>query len=148
VNEIVRMLAEMMRQIQLIKIETEQTIDRLIAEKFSRTKPILESMKQIKEELRIFLEMKKSELFVDKKTIDLNCGKVGFRESTKIKTKKDTLERIIKYNYKDAIKIKKSLNKEAMKNWPAEKLACVGARRETNDQPFYETNEFKIQEDL
>jgi len=148
VNEVVRTLAEMTRQIQLIKIETEQEIDRIIDEKSSRTKPILSSMKQVKEELRIFLEMKKTELFADKKTIDLNSGKVGFRESTMIKTKKDTLEQIIKYKYEDAVKIKKSLNKEAMKAWTAEKLACVGAKRETNDRPFYETNEFKIQEDL
>ncbi|UCG35572.1 MAG: host-nuclease inhibitor Gam family protein, partial [Candidatus Omnitrophota bacterium] len=113
VNEVIHALSEMTRQIELIKIEAEQAIDLIIDQKSSRTSSIFKCMKKIREELRIFLEMKKTELFSDKKTINLNFGKVGFRESTKIKVKKDTLDRVINYNYEDAIKVKKSLNKEA-----------------------------------
>ena len=102
----------------------------------------------MEKELSRFMEGNKSALFTqEKKSVDLNYGRIGYRESTKIKiTNKTTLKLIKSFGFKEALKVEEKLNREAMKSWTTEKLASVLAQKETKDLPYYETKEFEIKD--
>ncbi|MEW5804075.1 MAG: host-nuclease inhibitor Gam family protein [bacterium] len=151
VDSVLRVLADRMRQIQEIEAQAEKEIDKITADKVAQARPIHLDIKNLEDALTLFIEENKDALFSESKSRELNFGTIGFRQSTKVKTKKDTLE-LIKGFAKDnpefrlAIKIEEKLNKEAMKSWPVERLNQVNAKKEIKDIPFYETKEFQIKD--
>jgi len=141
-------LTGLYRCIQAIEAEAEMKINLIMDEKLAGAKPILEKIKNLEDKLTVFLEMNKDSIVTeDKRSVELNFGTIGFRESTKIKiNKKETLKLLEQYKFTEAIKNKPVVNKEAMKSWSDGKLAMVKAKKETKDLPFYETNEFSIKD--
>jgi len=141
-------LAERMRAIQALEAQAEAEIERIAEEKIAQAKPIHEEILELEAELTHYLETEKRSLFIDCdcKSRNLNYGTIGFRESTKIKTCKKTLELIKSLGFTEAIKTKETLDKEAMKDWADDKLRQVEAKRNITDTPYYETKEFSIKE--
>jgi phage host-nuclease inhibitor protein Gam len=82
------------------------------------------------------------------KSRELNFGIIGWRKSTFITNGKKTLE-LVKNIYGKAcayIRVKESLDKEALARLTDEKLAEIGARREITDDFFVEPSIVKAAE--
>jgi phage host-nuclease inhibitor protein Gam len=97
--------------------------------------------------LALFAEYNKNELFKDKKTVPLSYGNIGFRLSTKVSTKKTTLE-LLKKLFPHGIRVKEEIDKEEMKTWDDGQLAQVDAAKVEQDTFFYEVNREEVNKDL
>ena len=139
-------LAEAMRKIQAIEADAEAKISRITEEKIQEAKPIHEQIEIMEQELVNFMEKNRASLFSLERSQQLNYGTIGYRKSSKIKICKDTMKLIKDFKYLDGLRITEKLNKEAMKDWPAEKLSQVKAKKVVKDNPYYETNEFQIKD--
>lgn len=150
-------LAENMRAIQALEAEAEAGIQRITEDKIVQAKPIHDEIIELEAGLAEYIDANKLDLFEgltyenERKSLALNHGSIGFRQSTKIKTKKNTLalcELLGKMDatFNNGIKLEKKLNKEAMKTWPDEKLMQVAAEKKVEDTPYYETNEFSLKD--
>ena len=127
--------------LEKIKNETEQAIQKIREDAAKKAKPYQNEIAAIENALALFGDYNKDELFSKKKSITLNFGNIGFRKSTKVSTKKTTLELLKKFGLKTAIRTKETIDKDELKKWDKEKLAQVGAKLKEDDIFYYETNE-------
>jgi len=93
--------------------------------------------------------LEKGRLFVGKRSVDLDYGKLGWRKSTEIKPAAKTtwamiLGRLRELAFGEAIRIKEEVNREVLHEWPEERLELVGARRVEKDTFWYEIDEAKL----
>lgn len=103
--------------------------------------PMRDKIKEIEAALALFGENHKNEICKPpKRSTDLAVGTVGFRESTSISVKKDTLPLLKKLFPKgnSAIRVKEEINKEELKSWKPENLAKINAAKKTKDTFYYE----------
>ena len=98
--------------------------------------------------LALYAEYNKQELFKDKKTVPLSYGNIGFRLSTKIKTKKTTQELLKKLFGGRGLRIKEEVDKEQLKEWTESELAQVDAAKVVEDTFFYEVNKEEVNQDM
>lgn len=113
----------------------------------------MDTAKQIAEktallhDLEAFALLHKTDLVEEagRKSIDLNHGRLGFRKSTTLKAIKKIADAV--QWIKDArlakkyLRIKESLNKEAMRELSDTELADIGMKREVKDVFWCEPNE-------
>jgi len=97
--------------------------------------------------LALFAEYNKTDLFREKKTINLSYGNIGFRLSTKVSVKKTTLE-LLKKLFPQGLRIKEEIDKEELKTWDDSQLAQVDAAKVEQDTFFYEVNREEVNKDL
>ncbi len=98
--------------------------------------------------LGAYAQSEKGELFKDKKSIQLSFGVFGFRRSTSIRIKKDTVELLKKLEHHECVRVKEEADKEAMANLDDDTLAQVDAVRKTKDDFFCEADRERINEEL
>lgn len=98
--------------------------------------------------LALYAEYNKTELFKERKTLALSYGNIGFRLSTKVSTKKTTLELLKKLFPGKGVRIKEELDKEELKTWEDPDLAQVDAAKVEQDTFFYEVNREEINKAL
>lgn len=96
------------------------------------------------EHVAAFAEYKREELFKKQKTMKIVFGIFGFRQSTKIKTKKTTVLLLKTLGLAKYIRIKEEPNKEAMAELDDKTLLSVGAKRDVKDEFFLEPDREKI----
>lgn len=76
------------------------------------------------------------------KSKKLNFGQTGFRLSTKLVVPTSKVAEIIaackKFKMQDCVTVKESINKEALKRYPLEKILQVGASLKSTDEFWYE----------
>lgn len=96
--------------------------------------PVDARMKELEAALKQFALMNRSAVFGDKQSRELAFGTLEFRRSTKtvqmngVKAE-DTLEKLERMGFVEAVSIRKTLKIEAMEGWTDERLALVGRRR-------------------
>jgi phage host-nuclease inhibitor protein Gam len=98
--------------------------------------------------LGAYAEYNRSELFKDRKSVDLVFGSFGYRKSTSISVKKTTLELLHKLKLDTYIRLKEEPDKEAMAKMTDEELAQVDAVRKEKDDFFCEANKEEINKEL
>ena len=98
--------------------------------------------------LGAYAEYNRSELFKDKKSIQLSFGSFGYRKSTSISVKKTTLELLKKLGLSAYIRTKEEPDKEAMANMDDDALHQVDAVRKIKDDFFCEADKEEINKDL
>ncbi len=138
---VLRRIAELNNIVKKIEADADEEINRIKEAAKKEAEGILDEIEALEHSLAIFSEYNKEELFKDKKTIELTFGLFGFRQSTSISIKKDTLELLKQHGFKEAIKIKESVNKEIMRDWSDEKLKLVNAKRVVKDSFWVEVKE-------
>ncbi|MBN2895030.1 MAG: host-nuclease inhibitor Gam family protein [Campylobacterales bacterium] len=104
-------------------------------------KPMIEEIESLERSLGVYSEYNRGELFRDKKTIELQFGLFGYRQSTSVSVKKTTLELLQKHGFDEAIVIKPTVNKELMRSWTPKKLSLVDAMLVVEDKFWIETKE-------
>ncbi len=105
-------------------------------------------IKELGDALSIYAQYNKLKLFNKKKTQEMSWGNIGFRKSTKLKTKKTTLELLKKLFENKGIRIKEEVDREELKEWEDEILAQVDAAKTVEDSFFYEINKDQVNKEL
>ncbi len=151
-------LAGIKRDLAALEHVMNEAIDNIKAEAKAQSTPLTARLKDLEVALANFSTARKDDLFPKKKSLDLTFGMLGFRQSSKLKTLakwtwKLVLERLQELAdspdggaYLEAIRIKPEVDKEALRDWPEERLAAVGVHKVAEDEFFYELKAENIKE--
>ena len=145
-DETLHRIADLRAKLKQIEAEAEIKVNKIKEETAQAAEPYLKEIEALEKSLAVYSEYNREELFKGKKSVELTFGLFGFRQSTSISVKKETLPLLKEYGFTDAIKIKETVNKEAMREWSDEKLAMVKAKRVVKDAFWYEVKENEIAE--
>lgn len=104
------------------------------------SKPAREKIAELELQIREFVVRNRNT--IKGKSKKLNFGQTGFRLSTKlvVPTSKatDIIAACKKFKMQDCVTVKESINKEALKRYPLEKILQVGASLKSTDEFWYE----------
>lgn len=145
-------LAEIKRDFDAEMSNLNASIDRMKALSKERLAAKLAEGKAIEAALATYAETRKEELFGKARSRALTFGVIGFRRSSEVKplSKPRTTWAAILDKIKSlatseagdpftaAIRVKEDVDRDALKAWPEERLAEVGARIVKKDGFFYE----------
>lgn len=147
VDQALRQIGEIERDLFLIEGDTNESIDRLKETAKAQAKPYLDRKTALELAMKEFCETHRAE-FAKIKTKQLVFGSVGFRLSTRVLIKRvaDTLQALKDLGLMHCIRLKEEIDKEAMKQLPAETLAEVGAGLKTENAFGYEIDRARIAE--
>jgi len=140
-NEYVRRVGDLQMKITAAEHKAADDINEVKAELAKKVKPLQQEIDTYVRSLEAFAAAHKAD-FEKNRSKKLNFGKIGWRKSTSIITKKNTLELVKKVFAKAkcvaCIIIKETVSKEALAKLTDEDLASVGARRKIKDDFFVE----------
>lgn len=148
VNSAMLKIRDIKAEIEQKELEAQEKINDIKEKVAKKVKPLLAKIEPLENGILAFAEYNKDELFTKKRTVDLTFGQIGYRKSSKISIKKTTLKLLKKFKLRKAIRVKQTVDKEAMKNWSDIKLKKVNAKRVTEDSFWYEINKEKISEQV
>jgi len=154
VNQADRVLAEigeLTRQVGAIEADLNAAIDQAKAEAKARSEPLRERLKSLADSLAAFGEYNKGSLFEKKRSLELVFGVIGFRRSTKLKTKSrftwaKVLEKLKEYAFDKGIRVKEEVDREELRTWPDERLDVVGVVRVEEDEFYFELKEQRLEQ--
>lgn len=141
-TEAVADMAGIDRELTLIELELKEKIDQAKAEAAQKAAGLRDRYKDLEKALCTWAKLRKEELFTDGKTLDLGCGKIGFRMSMPSiaqqsgVTVEASLARLRELGLAEGITVKESLAKAVLLGWPEERLALVGLRIKQTDDFF------------
>lgn len=98
--------------------------------------------------IQAYADYNRDELFKDRKTIELSFGLFGYRKSTKISTKKTTVELLKKLHLEKYIRIKEEPDKDLLAELDDESLIQIDAIRKVSDDFFVEAKTEEVNKDL
>ena len=150
-KEALRRIAELERGIAAVDADMNENIDTIKRNAHAEAAPLVEERKALVAALNAYAELHRGKLFAKRKSLDLGFGVIGFRLSTKIATATkvtlaQVLERLKDLGFKDAVRVKEQVDREAMRGWPDERLASVGMRRVETDEFYIEINEEAVED--
>ena len=136
-------LAALDRRIKAIEADMNTAIDEAKALAAAESVQAKAEIREKEAALAAFSQTQKAELFGKKKSREFPHGFIGFRKSTALKAlpkikMEVVLEKLKGLSFCEAIKTRESVNKEAMREWPEERLQSVGMQRVTKDEFFIE----------
>lgn len=135
------------REIELFEGACQKEIERQKVYTVSQVKPLHERKTALELQIQAFCEGRREEMG-NKKSRELNFGKVSFRLSTKIVIRgvQACIDALRSLGLKDFIRVKESPDKEKMKDLDDAVLAQVGAKRQPEDVFGYEVNRERVKE--
>ena len=140
-DKLVREIAVHQRTIQKLEAIAERKIEQVKADMADPVKISQDAICSCVDSLEAFATISKAD-FEKQKSKNLNFGTLGWRKSTSIRIKKNTIA-LIKQIFSKAkaaalLRIKESVDKEALAKLTDEQLADVGARRKSKEVFFVE----------
>lgn len=140
-DSILHEMADLKAKIRKVQADADIAVNAIKESMMDTVRPMLEQIEAMEKSLAVYSEYNRTELFSDKKTIELQFGLFGYRQSTSVSVKKTTLELLQKHGFDEAISIKPTVNKEIMRSWSVERLALVDATLVIEDKFWIETKE-------
>ncbi|MEW5833029.1 MAG: host-nuclease inhibitor Gam family protein [Campylobacterota bacterium] len=140
-DSVLHQIADLKANVRKAQADADIEVNAVKEKLADQVRPMLEQIESLEKSLNVYSEYNRSELFGDKKTIELQFGLFGYRQSTSVSVKKTTLELLQKHGFDEAISIKPTVNKEIMRSWSAERLALVDATLVVEDKFWIETKE-------
>jgi len=152
VDELLRALGAVERQRGAIEARMNNQLDRIRADAARDDKPLHErsaalvaALKKVAQKAR-----KSGTLFKRRRSVELRFGRIGFQRSTELTTMPavkwaDVLDRLKgglaerDPDYKLAIRVKESPNKDVLRTWGHDRLAEVGCRWRDKETFYVET---------
>ncbi|GAB4327429.1 MAG: hypothetical protein Kow0037_00980 [Calditrichia bacterium] len=143
-------IAQLRLELKRIDAEAETAINEIKEKAGREAQPILEEIKRLENGVFAFSEYNRDMLFLNKKTIELNFGFLGYRKGRdRITVKKTTVDKLKALGRMDAIIVKESANKEVLITFPDELLRQVDAKRvKGKDEFWYEVKEEAVTENI
>ncbi|CAM1378246.1 host-nuclease inhibitor Gam family protein [Fretibacterium fastidiosum] len=129
--------------------------DNALAEIAEIDRAVAAANQQLNEDIDALKKNTQDEIapLLERKSRDLGFGTIGFRKSTSLATLKkicstwkEVLGKLKEYGFRDAIRVKEEPDKEAMSEWPKERLELVGVQRVEKDEFYYEISQEKLAE--
>lgn len=147
-NRALKEIAELQIQLESIDGEAAREIGEIKEKAAKAGEKSRKRIAEIESGLNLFAEYNKDDLFQNRKTIELSYGPIGFRKSTKVKTKKSTLDLLKKLFPGKAVRIKETIDKDELKEFSDENLAKVDSAKVTDDVFWYEINRDMVNQDI
>ncbi|MCD9025769.1 host-nuclease inhibitor Gam family protein [Cohnella silvisoli] len=146
VNEALRDLIEIDQQVYLAEATMNNQINQLKQAAELKVKPLLARKEKLEKNILIFTASRADEFKV-LKTKNLTFGEVGFRKSTSIivRNVKAIIEALKQNRMTDCIKVTETLNKEELEKYDDVALQKIGAKRKTDDRPFFKPSIERIE---
>ncbi|MDR2020498.1 MAG: host-nuclease inhibitor Gam family protein [Treponema sp.] len=148
VNSALRELGILEREIESIDAEAQKQIGEIKAAAAKQGEPLRKKIAELSAKVGAFAEYNRTDLFKDRKSVELTFGVFGFRKSTSISVKKTTVGLLERLGLQKYLRIEKQPDKEAMKELNDESLAQVDAVRKVKDDFFCEPNREEVNKDL
>jgi phage host-nuclease inhibitor protein Gam len=137
-----------LRNIELARIDAdaEEAIAKIKEEAEKRAAPLKHEIEEYGNGLANFAEANRVDLFKKKKSIDLVFGQFGYRQSTSIRVKSvvQAVQALKGLGHNEAILVKETVNKEALRTFSDAELAKVHCSRKVKDDFWYEVAEEEI----
>lgn len=140
-DNVLHRIADLKAHIRKAQADADIAVNAIKENLAETCRPMLDEIESLEKSINVYSEYNRSDLFGDKKTIELQFGLFGYRQSTSVSVKKTTLELLQKHGFDEAISIKPTVNKEIMRSWTPEKLAIVDATLVVEDKFWIETKE-------
>lgn len=140
-------VAQFRARIKAAEAAAEERINAVRRAAAETAAPQLARIQELERAILTFAETHRNTVFTKgRKSVELQFGSLGYRKSTKISVKKSTLDKLKELGFEDGIRRTEAVNKEAMQEWPDDRLALVDARRQAADTFWYEVKELEILE--
>ncbi len=145
-NAALKEIAEIKRDLGGIEANLNKQIDELKAGAEAEAAPLHLRLSGLENGLLAYAEREKEKLFTEKRTKALDFGSLGWRRSKEVKPQPKTtwamvLGKIKEMKFAKALRIKETVNKDELHQWPDERLGLIGARRVEKDTFWYEVDE-------
>lgn len=142
-------LAELRRELAILEAGLNEAIDALKRSIALESAPYIEQVQMLETGLMVYANYYKAELFNEKRSRELDHGIIGWRLSSEIKPQPKwdwtmVLGRLKDLKMDEGIRVKEDVNREALREWPEERLQIVGARRIQKDTFFLELKQEEI----
>jgi phage host-nuclease inhibitor protein Gam len=147
VNMALRDIGLAEREIETINTVLTKETAKLKSEAEKNADPFRKQITDLSTRIQAYAEYNKTDLFKDKKTMDLSFGSFGYRKSTKISVKKTTLELMKKLKLTKFIRVKEEPDKDKMAELSDESLSQVDACRKSTDDFFCEAKTESVSQD-
>lgn len=148
-DQLIHDIGDCEAEIRQAEDNARKKIESIKAELAVKTQPLQDMAARHTRNLEAFAITHKND-FEKQKSKKLNFGTLGWRKSTSIRVKKITLEKInlvfSKAFAASLIRVKESVDKDALAKLTDEELASVGARRDSKDVFFVEPDLTKAAE--
>lgn len=104
-----------------------------------RLKPLREDLSADEKALISLMKKEKRTLFADGiGTVRLANGSLIYNVEDKVSIPRDALAKCEALGFKDVVKIAKSLDRDAVEQWPDERLILIGAERKPKEEFSYD----------
>lgn len=131
-------IADLKLKIEEINAEANREINEVKEKTKERVIEYENKIKMLEVLITNYCEYNKNEIFRRRKSLELNFGSVGYRKSTRISVKRDTLELLKEMGFHEAVRVKEQVNKDVLKEWDEERLKLVHAKKKTDEGFWYE----------
>lgn len=147
VDRALRRIGEIDRDIGLLEASANEAIDQIKAQTKEKVQPLVAQKKVLELAMKEFCENSRED-FGKGKSMKLTFGTVSFRLSTSLVIKKvaDTIAKLKELQLFEHIRVKEEINKETLKDLPAERLAELGVAVKTTDAFGYEVDTQQVDE--
>lgn len=135
------------REIEKHEADLQKVVEEVKLASIGYVEPLQQRKKALELQIQAFCEGHRDEMG-NKKSRELNFGKVSFRISTKIVIRgvKACIDALKSLNLQDFIRVKESPDKDKMKDLDDAVLSQVGAKRQPEDVFGYEVNRDRVKE--
>ena len=132
-------MASLERKMIQADLDMQEVIDAAKQKAVDTKTPLEARYKELEKAIKKWATMNKSALFAERKSIELAFGVFGFKANTVIRqmdgvSEEETLARVKRLGFTEAIRVIEQLDKEAMEKWTEERLALVGCICRTSDK--------------
>ena len=148
VNLAMRDIGLWQRELDAIDTQANKEIAEVKTRSSKAGEPLRDKISATVAKIQAFAEYNKDEYFIDRKSVDLSFGTMGWRKSTSISVKKTTLELLKKLKLTRCIRIKEEPNKETMAELDDDTLASVDAVRKVKNDFFVEAKTEEVNKNL
>jgi len=142
-------LSALTRKTEAIEAEMNERIAEQKERAAAAAAPCQDRIKALENGLQAFAEHRREELFANRKTVEVNGGRFGFRRSTRLKPAPKTtwakvLNALKAAGIREAIRVKEAVNREELATWGDDKLEIYGVRREVTDVFWWEPADVEL----
>lgn len=147
VDDTLREIGRIDLEIESMEAEYNRKITDLKEELANQAQPLQERKAFLERLVKEFAESHKDGLD-GKKSRELNFGRIGFRQSTKVilRNVKAIIAALKARGMTDCIVIKEEVSKDTLKKYDPATVEAVGAKIKTEDVFWYEVNRDKLVE--
>lgn len=147
VDDTLREIGRIDLEIESMEAEYNRKITDLKEELANQAQPLQERKAFLERLVKEFAETHKDGLD-GKKSRELNFGRIGFRQSTKVilRNVKAIIAALKARGMTDCIVIKEEVSKDTLKKYDPATVEAVGAKIKTEDVFWYEVNRDKLVE--